>query len=216
MLDEDIMEEWRLLAVKKWPGSVCEIDRKGMPRWYYEKDIPEEKLVEILNDEDYWIGVTSNFPSPEDMEKVVDLVYGEVVQKILDLKPESVLEVGCGLGYVVKSLREAGIKHSWGIDVSKWAVEHAVTDGVSQGSLLSLPAVPFQWDLVFSLDLLEHIPVADLDKAISELQRVGKRNFHLISCGSLADDRDATHVTMHKIGWWKERFPPDFIMEDKG
>lgn len=195
-----------------------EVDGKGMPRWYYERDIPEEKLVEILNDEDYWRGVTSNFPSfcPEEMKAHVNAAYGETVQKILALKPESVLEVGCGLGFVVKLLREAGIRHSWGIDVSWWAVEHAVTEGVSQGSVLSLPAVDFQWDLVFSMDLLEHIPAADLDQAISELQRVGKRNFHLISCGSLANDRDATHVTMHKIDWWQKRFPPDFMIEDKG
>lgn len=184
---------------------------------YYEREIAEGELSHLYNSEDYWMGITSDWDGGILDRKHYakrDAYYTSVAMKVYARGPTSALEVGCGIGQVVNKLNELGID-TVGVDISQWAVSHALNPKVLQGNLLSLPFSDKQFDLVFSNDVLEHITVIQLEKAIAELQRVGERNYHIISCGSLPDDRDITHVTMHTIRWWRNRLPPDFEVEKK-
>ncbi len=184
-----------------------------MKRHYYSRALPIEELVKLYN-EDYWRGQTSDFEGgilSHNVER--ERYYSSVADKVVARKPKSVLEVGCGLGQVVAILRQRGIKAE-GVDVSPWAVENAVTP-IVLGNALALPFADKEFDLVFSHDFLEHIPLVALGRVSGELERVGERNYHIISCGSLPNDRDITHVTMHRISWWRRRALPSFEMEMK-
>lgn len=185
-----------------------------MRRRYYTRDVPIEELCKLYN-KDYWTGQTSDFEGgilSHNVER--ERYYSSVADKVVARKPKSVLEVGCGLGQVVAILRQRGIKAT-GVDISPWAVENAVTP-IVLGNALALSFTDKEFDLVFSHDFLEHIPPSALGRVIRELERVGERNYHIISCGSLPDDRDITHVTMHRISWWRRQAPPSFEMERKG
>lgn len=207
-----------------------------MTRSYYEKFIPEAELIEIFNSEDYWTGQTSGFKGGAcaDQEakqayfdKIADKIAAVRIRRpqtlpgvgccdqfLRRLPPRDVLDVGCGVGYLVKALRERGVE-AYGIDVASWAIEHAVTPYVEQRSLFDLQARLRKYSLVVSHDMLEHIPITLLPRAVSVLNSIGQRNYHIISCGSLPDDHDITHVTMHTLGWWKRRLPMHWKIEMK-
>jgi len=86
-----------------------------------------------------------------------------------------VLDVGCAAGFLVEALRETGLD-AQGIDVSRWAVEHATTGArghVFTGDLLvGLPYAARRYDVVTTFETLEHLPPEDVPRAVRELFRV--------------------------------------------
>ena len=65
------------------------------------------------------------------------------------------------------------------------------------------------------IEIVEHIPEKEIDRAIENLDRIGKRNFHIVPFGGLDGDRDVTHVTMQDENWWNKRIPKEgFVIVD--
>ncbi len=127
---------------------------------------------------------------------------------IKKINPESVLDVGCAYGFLVKSLNSAGIP-SKGVDVSTFAYKARVTDDVILGSILDLPFKDGEFDLVVTLEMLEHIPEEEVPLALKELARVSRRGAHWIGyteVDELFKTPDITHVTIKPYAWWKEKF----------
>ena len=194
-------------------------------RSYYIKALPTLPLAQLY-DASYWEGRTSNYEGGVlEQWGMVDgqpfdrlSYYRDLARRIAWKSPSSLLEVGCGPGLLLRELGRVSKIRLEGIDCSPWAVEHRVFPAVRLGFASDLPYEDKEFDLVFSHDLLEHIPVSHLEAVLTELARVGQRNYHIISCGSLVDDRDITHVTMKPIRWWRA-FMPDlanFVFEAKG
>ncbi len=88
---------------------------------------------------------------------------------------EKSLDIGCAKGFLVEALRERGVD-ARGCDISAFAVAHAVPSVapfVSQGDLSSgLPFGDASFELVTTLEILEHIDPIDIPKALAELRRV--------------------------------------------
>lgn len=125
---------------------------------------------------------------------------------ILNRKPESVLELGCGRGYVLKRLLDAGVEGK-GLDVSKHCYLTRVCQGVYIHDICNVP-----WpvddksiDLCFSIGLLDHIPEEYLPAVIAEMERTCWRGLHGIDCGPPNFDR--TRCTIKPIEWWREKLP---------
>lgn len=97
-------------------------------------------------------------------------------------KDAKILDVGCGKGYLLfelkKLLPDAVVV---GIDISDYALQEAKPE--IRSSLRKLPAqdpYPFadrEFDLVFSNTTLHNLAMADLEKALREIERVGKNKF---------------------------------------
>jgi SAM-dependent methyltransferase len=85
------------------------------------------------------------------------------------------LDVGCATGYLVEALRERGVD-AHGCDVSSYAVEHAAPGAlgyVRLGDLRhGLPYADGEFDLVTTLEILEHLAPEDVPSALRELRRV--------------------------------------------
>ena len=191
-------------------------------RSYYLKELPRLS-GEIIYGEDYFLGKTSNYEGgileleglDSEGQRYNRLAYYRgVARKIASRNPSSVLEVGCAVGYVVRELNQIGIP-AQGVDISPWAFVHRVSPRIFLASAASLPFTDKEFDLLFSHDFLEHIPLGELPGIFRELERVACRNYHIISCGSLPDDRDITHVTMMPISWWARQVPSGFEIELK-
>jgi len=131
------------------------------------------------------------------------------IDYIKTLKPENVLEVGCAYGFLVKRLNDAGIPTE-GCDVSSFAIKMRCTDKIKQASILDLSCYKDkQFDLVVTIELLEHIPEAYTEQALRELSRVSKRGVHWIAYKEVDDlfqTKDITHINIKNFSWWKEKF----------
>lgn len=87
----------------------------------------------------------------------------------------TVLSVGCGDGLEVEALAALTGLEVQGVDLSPIKVNMAQERGlkVVEGRMESLPFKDKEFDIVWSSHTLEH--AEDLDKALSEMQRVANR-----------------------------------------
>lgn len=101
------------------------------------------------------------------------------------LKPgDEVLDIGCGKAFLLYELTQVvpGLKVT-GIDISAYALDHAkaeVRPHLLQASATSLPFADKQFDFVFSLNTLHNLYCFELDKALREMERVGKGAKYLV------------------------------------
>ena len=92
-----------------------------------------------------------------------------------------VLDVGCGKGFQMFELTQVlpGLQVH-GLDISTYAIEHAhaeIKHLIKQGTAAKLPYGDQEFDLVFSINTLHNLPNRDLDAALRELERVGKKKY---------------------------------------
>ncbi len=90
-----------------------------------------------------------------------------------------VLDVGCGKGFQLAEMKivEPGLE-LYGLDISTYALEHAhesVASNLRHGNAVSLPWPDGYFDFVFSITTLHNLHCHDLDKALREIERVGKK-----------------------------------------
>jgi SAM-dependent methyltransferase len=113
--------------------------------------------------------------------------WAPVGQAMIDhygIKPgDKILDIGCGKGFQLYELTQLlpGVE-VYGIDVSGYAIENAkeeIKDRLQVGNATSLPYPDKHFDFVFSLNTLHNLHCYDLDKALREMERVGKGNKYL-------------------------------------
>jgi len=124
------------------------------------------------------------------------------------LKPTSVLDVGCAYGFLVKNLNDSGIPAK-GVDISTFAYKMRATDDMQVASILDLPFKDGEFDLVVTLEMLEHIREEDTNQALSELGRVSRRGAHWLAykeVDALFQTKDVTHINIKPYVWWQEKF----------
>jgi len=100
------------------------------------------------------------------------------------LKPgDKVLDVGCGKGFLLYDFTKVlpGLE-LYGLDISEYAIAHAqeeIADKLQVGNATSLPYPDDCFDLVISINALHNLHNYDLDKALREIERVGKKNKYI-------------------------------------
>jgi ubiquinone/menaquinone biosynthesis C-methylase UbiE len=100
-----------------------------------------------------------------------------------------ILDVGCGEGTLVRQLAVEG---AWvtGIDPNAQAIIKAHTSApdarFETGTAEALPFPDHAFDLVVMLNALHHVPVGDMDKALTEARRVLRHHGTLIVIEPLA------------------------------
>ena len=72
---------------------------------------------------------------------------------------DAVLDVGCGTGSILRSLRSDGYRDLHGMEISDYAIDRLRGEGITmwQGRLPDLPAPDARFDIVIASQVLEHI-----------------------------------------------------------
>jgi predicted SAM-dependent methyltransferase len=109
-----------------------------------------------------------------------------ITQNIVHWHPKSVLELGCGRGYVLKRIQDKGIR-GCGLDVSKHCWLTRACEGIIQHDVCKTPW-PFkdkEFDLCYSYDFLQWLPSDKIDTVLSEMVRVSARSVHGVLAGTV-------------------------------
>ena len=125
----------------------------------------------------------------------------------LILNPRKLLDVGCGPGLLVLMLREIDVDAS-GFDASDFALNTApeqVKPFLSKGDILNIPFGEGDFDVLVCREVLEHLTVLQVARAISEMCRVSSRLIYVTTryaheCNSIFEvetefEADPTHIT---------------------
>lgn len=133
-------------------------------------------------------------------------VHNITAAHVLARKPESVLEVGCGRGYILKRLEDSQIACK-GLEVSNHCFMTRVSENVFNHDICKTPwpIADKEFDICLSVATMEHIPEQFLPAVISEMQRTCKRGLHGIDFGAQDTGFDKTHWTLKPKDWWQQR-----------
>jgi SAM-dependent methyltransferase len=142
-------------------------------------------------------------------------LIGALLKKI---QFDSILDAGCGNGCAVQLLADAG-KQAKGFDISPTAAELARSYGRDciMGSILNIPFPEQSFDVVMSTDVMEHLKPEDVQKAIAECFRVGRKYLAMRIATRLSGPRqpfldagiteiDNPHLTVKSLKWWMKQF----------
>lgn len=127
-----------------------------------------EKLGKTFFDDDYQRGIYEQ--------------HRWIAEKIKQLKPKNILEVGCGFGRNIKFLVDSGFpaKKITGVDISSSMLKQAreYLSGISikliESDASSLPFKDETFDLCLLHGILMHIPPDKIDATVKEIVRVSK------------------------------------------
>ncbi|HEY7850911.1 MAG TPA: class I SAM-dependent methyltransferase, partial [Ktedonobacterales bacterium] len=130
--------------------------------------------------------------------------FGKMADAIVrEINPASVLDAGCAMGFLVEALRQRGVE-AYGVDISEYAIAQ-VADEIKPycwvGSLTE--PLPRRYDLVVTIETLEHLHASDIPSAIQNLCAATDD----ILFSSTPDDRsEPTHFSVQPPEVWASLF----------
>ena len=129
--------------------------------------------------------------------------FGGVADGIVrDFHPVTALDAGCAMGLLVEALRERGVEAS-GIDISEYAISE-VHDSVAEHCRVASLTEPIggRYDLITCIEVIEHIPPEDADKALANLCSATDR---LLISTTPEDFGEPTHLNVQPPEAWSAK-----------
>jgi 2-polyprenyl-3-methyl-5-hydroxy-6-metoxy-1,4-benzoquinol methylase len=129
----------------------------------------------------------------------VDFDKRAMADIIVSFAPERALELGCAAGAVLASLDDMGVQAE-GVEISSMAIARApehVRGRIHAGDLIEID-LPSAYDVVFGLDVFEHLNPNRLDAYIRRLSEISRPGAHLF-CNIPAFGTDAVFGTVFPL-----------------
>lgn len=133
-----------------------------------------------------------------------DRIAEEIVAR---LKPRTVLDVGCGVGFLVEALRRRRVA-AYGVDISEYAITQV--PGQLQTYCRVASAVdplpndfPQSYDLTTCIEVLEHIPE---EQAKDAVRLMAHRTSSVLFSSTPHDLEEPTHVNVRPVIYWLQLF----------
>jgi len=138
--------------------------------------------------------------------------FGNVAEHIArDIAPQSALDVGCAMGFLVEALADRGVD-AHGIDISEYAIGQVrpdIQDRCRVGSALE----PFgrRFDLICCIEVIEHMSAADAEGVV---QNICAHTDDVVFASTPIDYREETHVNVNPPEHWAELFARSGFQRD--
>lgn len=151
-----------------------------------DPDYPKARAAELAKkwDYDYWDGdrkiCYGGYRYREGYwEKVARAMVAHY-----GIKPgDRILDVGCGKAFLLYDFTKVVPDvEVYGLDISEYAIRNAkeeIRDRLQIGNATALPFPDQHFDLVLSINTLHNLHCYDLDKALREIERVGRTNKYI-------------------------------------
>ncbi len=125
-------------------------------------------------------------------------------QIIMDLHPTTVLDAGCGRGYLISSLRQRGVE-AWGMDDSEAAIRNVLPECQPYCQVRSIlePLPQERYDLIVCIDILERYSPEEAIQAVENLC-LHTDNI-LLSCPPI-DTPDSASTNVQPPEYWTRLF----------
>jgi SAM-dependent methyltransferase len=130
---------------------------------------------------------------------------------VRELHPQSVLDAGCAMGFLVEGLRRRAVD-AFGLDLSEYAISHVHPDMAPYCKLGSVTdKFSRHYDLVVCIEVLEHLMPGESEQAL--LNFCQHTNSILFS-STPHDYKEATHFNVQPPDYWAERFARHGFIRD--
>ena len=122
----------------------------------------------------------------------------QLLPEVLELRPQTILDYGCGQSRLVEMLRYDDEVRTFRYDpaiaeISKLPVESA--------------------DLVVNTDVMEHIPTDDVDDVLADIARISQHalfNIATAPAGRILFNGENAHCTVQPASWWADALSRHF------
>ena len=113
-----------------------------------------------------------------------------------------ILDVGCGKGFLLYEFKKALPKcQIQGLDISKYAIDNSkeeIKKNLVVGNATKLPFENNHFDLVISLNTLHNLYCYELNDALAEIERVGKKDKY-ICVESYRNEREKVNLLYWQV-----------------
>jgi cyclopropane fatty-acyl-phospholipid synthase-like methyltransferase len=129
----------------------------------------------------------------------------ELVEEIMDrYNPESVIDVGCAIGFYLKEFKKYGVSVR-GVEGSRKAVEMSVVDSVRHADLREPVCIPEPADFVLSIEVAEHIHEIHADNLIDTVTDAVVKGGHLMITAAPPGQPGRHHVNLKPHDYWIDK-----------
>ena len=136
--------------------------------------------------------------------------YQHVADKVVeDFHPNTFLDIGCAMGWLVAALRDRGV-NAYGIDVSSYAIGQVREDirpyCRAQSALEDLPEdFPKRYDMVSCIEMIEHLEEPD---GLALIKKMCSYTDTLLLSSTPDAKDEPTHFNVQQPEYWVKHFAP--------
>ncbi|MFN2252122.1 MAG: glycosyltransferase [Anaerolineae bacterium] len=140
--------------------------------------------------------------------------FDSVAERVVsDIAPESVLDVGCAMGFLVEALHKRGVE-SYGVDISPYAIGN-VDPSISGSCWVgrATEELPRDYDLVVCIEVLEHLSPQEADEAVANMCA---HTDDVVFSSTPFDYAELTHLNVQPPEYWASLFARHGFVRDVG
>ena len=158
------------------------------------------KSTEIFDAHYYAHGCGRPYQRDQEWLDFFDKIAGHIQKEI---QPESVLDAGCAMGFLVERLHVRSIT-AYGVDISEYAIAN-VHESIQPFCRVGSVSEPFpqRYDLIVSIEVLEHMPKEESELAIANFCRFSD---DILFSSTPFDYKEATHFNVQPPEYWAAQF----------
>lgn len=162
------------------------------------------------NFDDYYYATSCGRPYQRDEQWLA--FFRLIAEKIkTGIAPGSVLDAGCAFGFLVEQLRNLDVQ-AFGVDISSYAIEQTAPAIRPYCWVASLAdPLPQRYDLIVSIEVLEHMPSEQAQLAIQNLCTASD---DILFSSTPFDYKETTHWNVHVPEYWAEQFAQHSFFRD--